>query len=255
MRRQGILWAVLALLLATPLLAQGQKQSGGSLSVGVFVLKYRRVEDAIRVLSPLLERTGSITVQPGAQTITVAAPVSDLERVSQLLKEFDVPLRQYRVDVRVFRASAGAPAGHPPGPSPLVPEEMKKTLHVGELLNDTTLVDSARWQGVEGAEFSSTLGRIYRLKFRLEPGGGQEVRFRDLSLARLRRRGKKTEDWEPLISTTMTLRLDQTTVVGASSAEASKTALILVFRVAETAAAPGPQPSGAESASKTPERK
>jgi Bacterial type II/III secretion system short domain len=248
MRRCAIRLAALALLLAAPLSAQPPKQSNDPVSVGVFVLKYRRVEDAIRVLSPLLERSGSITVQPRAQTITVAAPASDLERVQELLKQFDVPLRQYRVEVRIFRATADGSGSRSPGPSPLVPEEIKRTLHVGELLNDATLVDSVQWRGAEGAEFSSTLGKIYRLTFRLEPGGDQEVRFRDLSLARLRKQGQKAPDWEPLISTTMTTRLGQTTVVGASSAEASRKALILVFRVADAAAAGRP-------AAKSPEKK
>jgi Bacterial type II/III secretion system short domain len=248
MRRCAIRSAALALLLAAPLSAQPPRQSNDPVSVGVFVLKYRRVEDAIRVLSPLLERSGSITVQPRTQTITVAAPVRDLERVQELLKQFDVPLRQYRVEVRIFRTTADGSGSRSPGPSPLVPKEMKRALHVGELLNGTTLVDSVQWSGVEGAEFSSTLGKIYRLTFRLEPGGDQEVRFRDLSLARLRKQGQKAPDWEPLISTTMTTRLGQTTVVGASSAETSKRALILVFRVGDAGAAGGP-------AAKSPEKK
>ena len=231
--RKGILFAALAAILAGafPLPAS-------EATVRVFVLKYKRVEEAALLIRPHLSESASVTLAQRLNAMTVTDREENLKTIAKVIAEFDLPPRGFTFAVKLVRARADAPAGTMAREIGGLGAKLKSMFQ----FNDYTLIDSATSQGVEGRPISYRLGDEYILTFTIGPaGGGDELLLSPLSLSRL----KKDEQGRPypvlLYRTSVPLTLNQTLVLGASKEEGSKNALILILLAQETArpGAPG----------------
>jgi hypothetical protein len=211
------------------------------IGVKVFVLKYKRVEEATLLVRPLLTDSGSILLQSKINALTITDRPSALNLISLALAQIDVPPKGYTIAVKMVRARADAPAGDLSREIGGIGNKLREVFR----FNDYALIDSAVLGGTEGESVSYLLGGEYRLGFRIDSAGQAPlVRFSRFSLSRERAdaRGRKVQT--PLFRTTLNVGLNQTMVVGASKEEASNKALILILLVQEA-----PRPNAEKGAS------
>jgi len=197
--------------------------------VKVFVLRYKRVEEATLLVRPLLTDSGSILLQPKINALTITDRPAALNTIGQALAQFDLPPRGFSIAVKMVRARADASAGDLSKEIGGIGNKLREVFR----FNDYSLLDSAVLAGAEGDSVSYLLGGEYRLTFRIEPAGqGTTLRLSPFALARERSAaGRRTDT--PLFRTSLNVALNQTLVLGASKEEASKRALLLILLIQE----------------------
>lgn len=199
--------------------------------VRVFMLRYKRAEEAILLVRPILSDSGTILIQSKLNALTVTDDPARLATIAQALAQFDAPPRGFSVAVKLVRAHADAPVGNLSGEIGGIGNRLREVFR----FNDYSLVDSAILQGTEGETVSYLLGGQYRVGFQIDPAGqATTLRLSQFALSRERvvERGRRVET--PLFRTTVNVGLNQTMVIAASQEEASKKALILILFVQET---------------------
>jgi hypothetical protein len=198
-------------------------------SVRVFVLKYRRVEEAALLIRPHLSESASVTLTPRLNAMTITDREENLKTVAKVIADFDAPPRGFSFAVKLVRARADVPAGTISQEIGGLGAKLKSMFQ----FNDYVLLDSAVIQGVEGRPLSYRLGDEYVLTFSIgAAGSGEELLLSPFALSRVKKDPPYTV---PLYRASITMRLNQTLVVGASKEEGSKNALILILLAQETA--------------------
>jgi len=247
------------LFLAAVLLVARSLEAEDEVSVRVYVLKHKRVEEAALLVRPLLSEAASVTLTQKLNAMTVTARPEKLDQIGKILASFDVPPRGYNFAVKLVRARADVPSGSIASEIGGLGAKLKSLFQ----FNDYALIDSAVLRGVEGSTLRYQLGSDYSLTFAIRSPGtpaGKELLLSPFALSRL---------WRPtpgqpglmrqVYQTSVPITLNQTLVLGASRDEASKSALILIL-LAEEAGHPDAEKgaAGAKSAEKTdkqPEKK
>ncbi len=79
--------------------------------VRVFVLRYKRAEEAILLVRPILSDSGTILIQSKLNALTVTDDPAKLSTIAQALAQFDAPPRGFSIAVKMVRAHADAPTG------------------------------------------------------------------------------------------------------------------------------------------------
>lgn len=204
-------------------------------SVRVFVLKWKRVEEAALLIRPHLSETASVTLAQKPNAMTVIDREQNLRTVAKIIAEFDAPPRGFTFAVKLVRARADVEAGSLSQEIGGIGAKLKSMFQ----FNDYALIDSAVIQGTEGKPVSYRLGQEYVLTFSIGPvGTGDELFLSPIALSRLRKTDQGRVVPVPLYRASLPVALNQTLVLGASRDEASKNALILILLVQE-AARPG----------------
>jgi hypothetical protein len=199
--------------------------------VKVFVLRYKRVEEATLLIRPLLSDSGSILLQSKINALTITDRTAALNTIAQALAQFDVPPRGFSIAVKMVRARADAAAGDLSKEIGGIGNKLREVFR----FNDYSLIDSAVLGGAEGDSVSYLLGGEYRLTFRIDPAGqGSTLRLSAFALARERTAANGRRVDFPLFRTSLNVGLNQTLVIGASKEEASKKALLLILLVQES---------------------
>lgn len=226
MRKKIVFAALMAIWLASfPLRAA--EEAG----VRLFILKYKRVEEAALLIRPHLSESASVTLTQRLNAMTVTDREENLKTIAKLIAEFDVPPRGFTFAVKLVRARADVPAGSMAQEIGGLGDKLKRMFQ----FNDYTLIDSAVLQGVEGRPVSYRLGEEYILSFSIGPAGsGGELLLSPFALSRVKRNEQGRPHTVPLYRAAIPVTLNQTLVVGASREEASKTALILILLAQET---------------------
>ena len=201
-------------------------------SVRVFVLKYKRVEEAALLIRPHLSDFASVTLTQKLNAMTVTDREGNLKTIGKLIADFDVPPRGFTFAIKLVRARADAPAGTMAREIGGLGARLKSMFQ----FNDYSLIDSAVMQGVEGLPVTYRLGEEYILTFSIGPAGsGDELMLSPFALARVKKDEQGRPYTVPLYRTALPITLNQTLVVGASKEEGSKNALILILLAQETA--------------------
>jgi len=223
--RRALLAFALAALLAAPAAAAEE------LSIKVFKLNYRRVEEAALLIRPHLSDAASVTLTQRLNAMTVTDREENLKTVAKVLADFDVPPRGFTFAVKLVRARADVPAGSISQEIGGMGAKLKSLFQ----FNDYALIDSAVLRGVEGRRVECRLGEEYALAFSIGPTGasGDDLVLGGFSLSRTRRGEDGKVTTATLYRAPMPITLNQTLVVGASREEQSKTALILILLAQE----------------------
>lgn len=220
-----MLAAVLAFLL--PASSPGAEE----LSIKVFKLNYRRVEEAALLIRPHLSDAASVTLTQRLNAMTVTDREENLKTVAKVLADFDVPPRGFTFAIKLVRARADVPAGSISREIGGMGAKLKALFQ----FNDYALIDSEVLRGVEGRRVECRLGEDYALSFSIAPAGsGDDLLLSPFTLSRVR----PADDLGRLIRTPlyrapMPIKLNQTLIVGASREEQSKNALILILLAQE----------------------
>ena len=164
--------------------------------VKVFTLKYRKVEDALALLRPLLSDSGAVSavLETNVNSLTVRGTPERVEQIAREVAAFDVPPRAIDIVVTLLRSTAAkkngnaADKGEPSEDIREIGERLKKLFNV----TDFTRLDSTVVQGTEGQRVAYVMGGGYRLEFVVDPArDGSQVQLRDLSLQRVRHEAGK----------------------------------------------------------------
>jgi hypothetical protein len=220
---------ILFLLAATTLFAlplRAQEEA----SVRVFVLKYKRVEEAALLIRPRLSESASITLTQKLNAMTITDRPEKLDEIGRVLASFDVPPRGFTFAVKLVRARADVPQGSIAREIGGLGAKLRSLF----AFNDYALIDSAVLRGVEGGRVQYQLGSGYILAFTIRPAGsGDELLLSPFSLSRIYKTEKSAAFIRPLYRAAIPVVLSQTLVVGASKEESSKSALILILLAQE----------------------
>ena len=218
MGRVGI--AVLALVAASTVAAEQELR--------VFQLHFRQARDAAILIEPLLSPGGSVLLQPSLNSITVRDTPEALKTVAEALATWDVPPPSYKVRVRVLLATTDSP---PPGKAaPLISgigAQLYKLFHFTDYKEIGTIQATA----ADGSVVEMAVGERYHLRFTVR-GVAQDpnrVQLAQLQLARRDRGPDNVEILHPLMRATVTLLMDQPSVLGGARAEDANEALFLVL--------------------------
>ncbi len=199
--------------------------------VKVFALKYRKVEDALALLRPLLSDSGAVSavLETNLNSLTVRGTPARVEQIAREVAAFDVPLRAIDIDVTLLKSSGEKKRG---GEKTDVSEEIRG---IGERLKklfnvtDFTRLDSVVVQGIEGQRVAYVMGGGYRLEFLLDPSrDGTQVQLRDLSLERVRREAGREVRGE-IVRTSINVTLGQPYILGVGRDESAGDKLFVVF--------------------------
>jgi Bacterial type II/III secretion system short domain len=197
--------------------------------VKVFTLKYRKVEDALARLRPLLSDSGAVSavLETNLNSLTVRGAPARVEQIAREVAAFDVPLRAIDIVVTLLKS-----AGEKRGGDAEVSEEIRG---IGERLKklfnvtDFTRLDTLVVQGIEGQRVAFVMGGGYRLEFLVDPArDGTQVQLRDLSLERVRREAGK-EVRGGIVRTSINVNLGQPYILGVGRDESAGDKLFVVF--------------------------
>lgn len=196
-----------------------------------YTLKYRKVEDALALLRPLLSDSGAVSavLETHQNSLTVRGAPARVEQIGRELAAFDVPPRAIDIVVTLLK-SAGekSRAGDKADVSEEIRgigEKLKKLFNV----TDFTRLDSVILQGIEGQRVAYVLGGGYRLEFLLDPArDGTQVQLRDLSLERVRYEAGKEIRGE-IVRTSINVNLGQPYILGVGRDESAGDKLFIVF--------------------------
>jgi len=233
--RKGIFFAAFAAIsfgaLSLPA-AEAPAGNAADATVRVFVLKYKRVEEAALLIRPHLSESASVTLTQRLNAMTVTDREENLKMIARVIAEFDAPPRGFTFAVKLVRARADVPAGTMAREIGGLGAKLKSMFQ----FNDYALIDSATMQGAEGRAVSYRLGEEYVLTFTIGPAGsGDELLLSPFALSRLKKDDQGRPYVVPLYRAAIPVTLNQTLVVGASKEEGSKNALILILLAQETA--------------------
>ncbi|HEY3205164.1 MAG TPA: secretin N-terminal domain-containing protein [Thermoanaerobaculia bacterium] len=219
--------------------------------VRVYVLKYKRVEEAALLIRPHLSDSASVTLTQKLNAMTVTDRPDKLDQIGKVLAAFDVAPRGYTFAIKLVRARADVPAGSISREIGGLGAKLKSLFQ----FNDYALIDSAVLRGIEGGRVQYQFAGEYTLGFTIRSAGaGGELLLSPFELSRLRKTDRGMAYVSPLYRAAIPVTLSQTLVVGASKEEASKSALILILLAQEMPRAdlPGKGSPGAKAVEKRP---
>ncbi len=198
--------------------------------VKVFALKYRKVEDALALLRPLLADPGvSAVLETNLNSLTVRGTPARVDQIARGVAAFDVPLRAIDIVVTLLKSTGEkSRAGEKADVSEEIRgigERLKKLFNV----TDFTRLDSVVVQGIEGQRVAYVMGGGYRLEFLVDPArDGTQVQLRDLSLERVRHESGKETRGE-IVRTSINVNLGQPYILGVGRDESVGEKLFVVF--------------------------
>lgn len=193
-----------------------------------FELRHKDADQAAAAIKSLISAEGSISIQPSKGALVITDHPENLARITKLLERYDVPARRFHLDLTLVSASR---SGNPkPVPEDL--REISRKLSGVFRFNSFDRLGGIIASGREGEAVVLDVDGTYRASFRFGSWDPvtDSVRIEEFRLDRV---VGGTPSGEPLLKTTLNLRLGQTVVLGASRQPDSQRALMLVLAASE----------------------
>jgi len=210
--------------------------SGDRVTARAFQIQYGPLVDAADLIGPLLSEEGTVTLRPRLSTLVVEDRGPILDRVADLLRDWDIPPRHVEVTLSLFLGIDRRDEDpEPPRADHGLSREIRGVL---EKLSDFTKwtayepLGSRSVTGTEGDTVVAHLSDEYRVVFVVEsvhPGHGA-VRFEKLQLQRITLEEDGTESVEKLYTAGMVVPPGKLKLVGAASDPNSRRALFLALQ-------------------------
>lgn len=217
-----------SLLILVPVLLPAQEDP---VMIRVFTLQHVPAVEIVTLVRPLLSPQGSLTLQARTNSIAVKDSRETLSSIAQFLQAIDRPPRSFRVAIKMIQA------GSAPREKGTVSEEIQG---VGVMLSRTfpytsydVLAENVI-EGLSGDMVSYRLNENFHVEFLLHnlirlPNIVQLKGFR---LFRVVKQGKD-EILQPVLRTSINLKVNQDHVVGVSNSIHNSQALIFVLRATQ----------------------
>lgn len=193
---------------------------GKSLSVRTFQFKHKQADKAAAIIKPLVSAEGSMSIQPGANSLVVTDAPENLKKIAAALAEFDTASQAFQLTIRLVSAGRVGP----------------REAHVDSALADIApKIALLRYNALESIGAAQVGGREgqpgivdldgYRATFRFgeyDPAS-DTIQLGDFRLSRL-----EGDQLAPMMKTTLNLKLGQTVIMGATKQANSDRALMIV---------------------------
>lgn len=194
---------------------------GKNLSVRTFQFKHKQADKAAAMIKSLMSGSGTFTVQPAANSLVVTDDPQNLKKIAAAIAEFDTPPQPFHLSVRLVSAGRGG------GARARVPEDLRDIESKLALLRFDSVegLGSASVDGKEGDTGSFDLS-AYRADFRFgeyDPAS-DSIRISDFKLSRL-----GGDQLEPMMKTTLNLKLGQTVIMAVTRDAQSQRALMMIL--------------------------
>ena len=212
-----LLILMIALLISATAFADAA-DLGKSLTVRTFQFKHKEADKAAGVIKSLMSVDGSMSIQPAANSLVVSDLPENLKKIAAALEAFDKAPQPLRLSIRLVGASKGAAAKVAPELADVAPKLALLRYNVLETLGTTEVA------GQEGEDGVINLGG-HRADFTFGEydAASDSVKVSDFRLSRL-----EGDQLEPLLKTTLNLKLGQTVIIGATRQPQSQRALMIV---------------------------
>ena len=194
-------------------------QSEPALLVHAYTLRHQPAAEALELVHPMLSRRGSVQLQPGGNTLVVRDEAAVVDRVAEVLREFDHAAQKLAIRIQVVRAGDGGDGER------LEPELARR---LGELLryDSYRVMAEAELEAREGELASYELGEEYRIDFQLGTLMSDErLKLHDFEVTHR----ADEEERRRLLRTQVNLRLGRPMILGLAKDESSRRALLLVL--------------------------
>ena len=228
-RARRLLGLALAALLATAGVGPAAAQVSGipsgidDLRLLVFPLRYQPGNEALAMVGTLLSPRGTVEFDARSNRIVVRDNLAVLSRVAPALANFDHPLEDLRLEVKIIQAGPRQVGEHDTGLSPGLMRELSKLL-VHYQFESYQLMAFVDLLAKEGAEVQHQIGNQFRISFKV----GTVLQDRRLRLANFRvARATAAPAERPLLATNLTPWLDKTMILGLAKEEGSRSALLV----------------------------
>jgi hypothetical protein len=235
--------AALRFLLCAALLAGGsaaladepaQPLASDPSSARAYEVRYKSLADAAELVSPLLSRDGSVTLQPRLKTLTVQDRVSVLDRVASLLKSFDVAPRNVEIAMSLFlgtdRREQEAGRSIPPSSMTTDVRGIAETLSDFTKWNAYESLGGRSVTGAEGGRVTVNLSDEYRVRYDIEIVRDASVKLTHFVLSRLTRNPDGAERVQDVYAADVVLPVGRMLMIGAAQNPESKRALFLTLQ-------------------------
>jgi hypothetical protein len=215
------LMTLMALLFVSATAFADVADVGKNLTARTFVFRHKQADKAANVIKPLMSADGSMSIQPGANSLVVTDLPENMKKISVALATFDAPAQQLQLSIRLVSASRAA------ADAARVDPELSDVASKLALLRYNVLesVGAAKASGKEGEPGQVELNG-YRADFRFgeyDPAS-DSVQLADFRLSRL-----EGDQLSPMLKTTLNLKLGQTVIIGATKQPQSQRALMIVI--------------------------
>ncbi len=243
----AVLVACLGMMASGPVLAQPSRGSGMQTKVLAYTLKHQPVDEALSLVQPLLTTRGTVEVQSGSNTLVIRENPLVIQRVAQMLEQFDHPPQDLRFDIQIVRAGPKRYGISPPQPeSEELESELSEALasRLREVLryDDYRVLAEAGLTGREGEEVTYSLGQTYSVSFRSGTVmAGQRVKLEGFRiLKQVQNPSAKGRQLEPeeLFHATLNLWLDRPLNVVMTQDESRQEALMVAISCRRESGAP-----------------
>jgi hypothetical protein len=203
------------------------QQADGKVVVQTFKFKFKSADKAAQMVRPLMSSNGSVSIQPGSNTLVVTDRAENVERIADAIDDYDAPSRTFRLELKLV--AAGRVSGKPPA----VPEDLAEvsTKLAGVLrFNAFEKLGELAVSGREGDVVRRDIDGAYHADFTIgdyDPVTGT-VQMSDFRLGRYQQTAAGKKELSDVLKTTLNLKVGQTVVLGASKLPESNRALMLI---------------------------
>lgn len=202
----------------------GKDSGARSLNVRAFSFKFKDADKAAAAIKPLMSAEGSISIQPGSNSLVVTDHSENLKQIATAIAQFDAPARSFKLVVRLVSAARMESGAR-------VPDQLKDIAPKLAMLRFNSLEDLGRVdvEGKEGEPGVIDLPSGYRADFRFGEydTASDSIKVNDLHLSRLS--GPQKDQLTSLLKTSLNLKVGQTVILGASRVPQSQHALMIVL--------------------------
>jgi hypothetical protein len=226
MKSNRFILFVAAMLLSSVTLFADDATSG--LAAKTFQFKFKDAERAATLIKPLISGEGSLSIQPGTNTLVVTDHAENLKGISTVLAKFDTPAQSFKIEIRLISASRAAVPGK-------IADDVKDVAAKLSAVLKFNTFEKLGQIVVEGKEGDPIVVEQfapgYRADFRLgeyDPAS-DSIRVNDFRLQRMVGDGKTTAEVQQLLKTSLNLKIGQLVMLGASRQPASDRAMMLVL--------------------------
>jgi hypothetical protein len=211
--------SVMILLLLSATAFADTADVGKRLNVQTFQFKHKQADKAAGVIKPLMSADGTMSIQPGTNSLVVSDLPENMKRIAAALLQFDTQPAAMMLSVRLVSATRGAEARVAPQLTDIASKLALLRYNVLESLG------SADAGGREGEPGRIELEGGYRADFKFgeyDPAS-DTVKVSDFRLSRL-----EGDTLAPLMKTTLNLKIGQTVIFTATKQAQSQRALMIV---------------------------
>ncbi len=199
--------------------AAGEK----SLTVRSFQFKHKEADKAAALIKALVSAEGSVSLQPGTNSLVVTDKAENLRAIADMLKQYDTPPQPLFLSVRLVSATR-VDAAQASG----IPAELKDVAVNLSMFgfNSFEILGIANVEGREGEPGSIELESGYRADFKF---GEFDPASRTVRLTDFRVSKKQKDQLTQLWKTTLNLKVGQTVIYGTAKDPQSQRMMIVVM--------------------------